>query len=123
MHGRLRPAALTLRMTFVFKILPAAAWTSREGCVPWAPIDRADGFVHLSAADQVRGTAEAHFSDQTDLLLLRLDAAIVPGLKWEASRAGALFPHAYADIPLTSVVDVHRFVFDEPGVFRYPSDC
>ena len=68
-------------------------------------MDRADGFVHLSAAHQVEETARRHFADRDDLLLVevlseRLDSDT---LRWEESRGGDLFPHVYGDIPLTAV--------------------
>ncbi len=69
--------------------------------MPWAPIDRADGYVHLSAESQVLATADRHFVGQTGLVLVEIDASrLTPGtLRWEPSRGGDLFPHVYGDIP------------------------
>lgn len=96
----------------VYKILPRQAWESARAdnadgaVVPWAPIDHADGFMHLSAGHQVRETANKHFRGQADLMLLQIDPdGIVPGvLRWETSRGGDLFPHVHGDVPLASVV-------------------
>lgn len=110
-------------MADVYKILPAAAWADHTGHVPWAPVDHTDGFLHLSAAHQVRGTAQAHFAEEQDLLILQLDTAQVPELKWEESRHGQLFPHAYAQVPVSAVVAVHRLVGQVPGEFRFPDGC
>jgi len=88
----------------LYKIVPYAAWEGRENIVPWAQIDRSDGFVHLSAGHQVRETAAKHFARRDDLILVGIDpAAIAEHLKWEPSRGGALFPHVYGDIPLSAV--------------------
>ena len=63
--------------------------------------DRRDGFIHLSAADQLEGTLAKHFAREDGLVLLALDPArLGPHLKWEASRGGALFPHLYAPLDL-----------------------
>ncbi len=60
-----------------------------------APVDLADGYVHLSTAEQVAGTAAKHFADEDGLMLLALEADGLDGLRWEVSRGGAAFPHLY----------------------------
>lgn len=61
-----------------------------------APIDVADGYIHLSTAEQVRGTLDAHFAGQQDLFLAAVDlVAAGDAVRWEASRGGQLFPHLY----------------------------
>ncbi|MEZ4318513.1 MAG: DUF952 domain-containing protein [Myxococcota bacterium] len=90
----------------VFKILTAAQWESRVDAVPWAPIDVSDGFLHLSAAHQLQQTLALHFAGQRDLVIVSLDPARIPDLRWEESRGGALFPHAYGPTPLDAVVAI-----------------
>ncbi|MBB4211112.1 DUF952 domain-containing protein [Rhodothalassium salexigens] len=84
---------------FVYKIMTADEWAAARGAGRYdgAAIDRADGFVHLSAADQVAGTLAAHFAGRADLVLVAFAAAdlAAAGLVWEPSRGGALFPHLY----------------------------
>lgn len=82
----------------VYKVLRAAeaAEFERDGETPGAPVDRADGYVHLSTADQLAGTLAKHFAGERNLTLLAVDeAAAGPDLRWEPSRGGALFPHLY----------------------------
>ena len=89
----------------MFKIYTAEQWGSRSGGVlPWAPVDRGDGFVHLSALSQVVETADKHFAGQSGLVLVEIDAGALPegALRWERSRGGALFPHVYGDIPASA---------------------
>lgn len=88
-------------MALVFKIVPADMWRAaeRDSAFRGAPVDRRDGFIHLSTAAQVRETAARHFSGQADLLLVAYDGAgLGPALKWEPSRGGALFPHLYGTL-------------------------
>jgi uncharacterized protein (DUF952 family) len=90
-----------------FKILTADQWDSwqSEGVFSGAPVDLADGFIHLSAADQVRETAGKHFAGQSGLIVAEID--LVPlgdHVRWEPSRGGALFPHVYAPIPMSAVL-------------------
>ena len=89
----------------LYKILDASSWARVEAHVPWAEVDEADGFVHLSARSQVRETARRHFAGKRDLVLLTIDPdRLTPGtLRWEPSRGGALFPHVYGDIPREAV--------------------
>lgn len=66
--------------------------------------DKADGFIHFSAREQVVESAAKHRAGQEGLLLLSVDPrALGAALKWEPSRAGALFPHLYGPLPLEAV--------------------
>ena len=38
-------------------------------------LDRRDGFIHLSTADQLPGTAARHFAGRDELIVLAVDAA------------------------------------------------
>ena len=90
-----------------FKILTAQQWSDWKdaGVLHGAPIDLQDGFIHLSAADQVHETAAKHFAGQTGLILAEIDLAqLGSAVPWETSRGGALFPHVYAPIPLSALV-------------------
>lgn len=97
----------------VLKILDRAAWEARAESIPWAPIDVQDGFLHLSTPEQVDETLALHFAGREDLVVLTLDVAAIPDLRWEPSRGGQLFPHAYGETPVTAVADV-RFVARVP---------
>jgi beta-hydroxylase len=89
-----------------WKILTAPEWAAFQatGLFEGAPADLRDGFIHLSAADQVEGTLAKHFAGQTGLVLVEIDlGALGDGLRWEESRGGALFPHFYGALPLEAV--------------------
>jgi uncharacterized protein (DUF952 family) len=92
----------------VYKICASADWARAKASGALAPSadDARDGFIHLSAKDQVVGTFERHFKGKTELMLLAVDTALLPtgALRWEASRDGALFPHLYGDLPVAAVV-------------------
>ena len=69
------------------------------------PIDRADGFIHFSTAEQAAETAAKWFAGRRDLTLAAIDAdALGEDMRWEPSRGGALFPHLYAALPMSAVV-------------------
>lgn len=93
----------------IYKIVTRDQWEHavREGVFRGAPVDLADGYIHFSAAHQVRETAAKHFAGQTDLLLVAVDPATLgQSLRWEVSRGGDRFPHLYAMLDPARVVSV-----------------
>lgn len=100
----------------VFKLLERSEWESIEGQTEWAgsEVDRRDGFIHLSAANQVAETLQKHFAGATELVLLGIAVNAV-SLTWEASRGGALFPHLYGPMPLDAVDSVEHLARGPDG--------
>ena len=89
-------------MSLIYKIVPESLWRAAEakGQFDGAPVDLADGFIHFSTVTQSQETADKHFVGQTDLLLVAFETEdLGPGLKWEPSRGGQLFPHLYGPLP------------------------
>jgi uncharacterized protein (DUF952 family) len=94
-------------MTLVFKIVAAEEWRAAQaaGVFSGAAVDRADGFIHFSTAEQAEATAAKWFAGRDDLTLVAIDAeALGRDLIWEPSRGGALFPHLYAPLPMSAVL-------------------
>ena len=90
----------------VYKILRAEEWAALKarGATDGAPVDRADGFVHLSTSAQLAETAAKHFAGEAGLTLLALDEErLGSALRWEPSRGGALFPHLHGPLRLADV--------------------
>ncbi|AHE54774.1 hypothetical protein NX02_15465 [Sphingomonas sanxanigenens DSM 19645 = NX02] len=89
-----------------YKVLTADQWAAFEsaGAFDGAPVDHADGYIHLSAADQLQGTLDKHFAGQSGLAVLTIDLALLGDtVRWEESRGGALFPHVYGVLPIAAV--------------------
>lgn len=110
-------------MALVYKICPAALWqeAERAGLFRGAPVDLADGYIHLSTAAQVRETAAKHFSGQRDLLLVAIDeVALGADLRWEPFRGGALFPHLYAGLPIAAVAWARPLPLGPDGGHLFP---
>jgi uncharacterized protein (DUF952 family) len=91
--------------TIAYKILTAAqALLLRGDAFAGAPVDLADGYIHLSSAAQVPETLARHFAGQEDLVIAAVDLiALGDAVRWEVSRGGALFPHLYGRLPLSAV--------------------
>jgi uncharacterized protein (DUF952 family) len=89
-----------------YKILTADQWAQFEhdGVFHGAPVDIADGYIHLSTGEQLQGTLDKHFVGQANLVIAEVDlSGFGDVLKWEVSRGGALFPHIYGPLPMAAV--------------------
>ncbi len=103
----------------VYKIVDADLWESarQSGSFRGAGIDAEDGFIHLSAANQVQETARLHFAGQANLVLVEFDAnQLGNDLRWEASRGGQLFPHFYGEIPVQMAGHIWPLPLNEDGI-------
>jgi uncharacterized protein (DUF952 family) len=110
-------------MRLIYKISPRAAWRRAEadGVFSGAPVDVKDGFIHFSAAHQLRETATKHFAGEADLVLATIDAdTLGAALRWEASRGGDLFPHLYGPLPMSAVREVFDLPLDADGLPLVP---
>jgi uncharacterized protein (DUF952 family) len=93
--------------TTAYKVLVAGemAALERDGCFNGSAVDLADGFIHLSTADQLTETVDKHFAGREDLHVVAVDLdAHGDRIRWEESRGGGLFPHLYGPISLETVV-------------------
>ena len=109
--------------TAAFKVLIADEMKALEqdGSFAGSPADLADGYIHLSTADQLTGTVARHFAGQNGLWVAEVDLeALGEAVKWEPSRGGALFPHLYARLPLDAVVAYSPLERDADGTVRLP---
>ncbi len=93
--------------SLAFKVLTSEQWAQfKADCFfAGAPIDLADGYIHLSLADQLDETIAKHFAGQTGLIVATIDLdRVAAPVVWEPSRGGALFPHVYGQLDLGAVV-------------------
>ena len=105
-------------MTTIYKICRAAEWAEAEraGAFAGSEVDRRDGYIHFSTAEQVAETAAKYFAGIADLVLIAVDGdKLGAALEWEPARGGALFPHLYGVLPLTAVVWVRPLPLDAAG--------
>ena len=66
--------------------LTADQWAQFEtdGVFTGAPVDHQDGYIHLSAADQLQGTLDKYFAGQEGLVIAEVDLdALKDSVKWE----------------------------------------
>lgn len=113
-------------MTFptrAYKVLtgPQIAELLGSGSFAGAPVDLADGFIHLSTEGQLTETLRKHFGGQADLWIVETDLVTLHDLvRWEPSRGGQLFPHVYGELPLTAVLAHGPLVWSDDGKVLLP---
>lgn len=109
----------------IYKLLTPDQWSAlqRDGVFAGSGDDRRDGYIHLSAADQVAGTLAKYFADVAGVVLAEVDpAACGAALRWEPSRGGALFPHLYATLEVGQVARHWALLRGEDAAYRLPDD-
>jgi uncharacterized protein (DUF952 family) len=111
------------RPALAYKVLTAEQMEAleKDGTFAGAPVDLADGYIHLSTADQLEETVTKHFAGQENLHVAAVDLeALDTAVKWEPSRGGALFPHIYAALPLSAVIAYGPLERDDDGKVKLP---
>ncbi len=107
-----------------YKVLTAAqmAQFEQDGRFAGAPVDLADGYIHMSTVEQLGETVAKHFAGQDDLFVLAIDLVTLgDAVKWEPSRGGALFPHLYASLPRSAVIAQAPLSRCPDGVIALPA--
>ncbi|OHE90859.1 hypothetical protein CORC01_13836 [Colletotrichum orchidophilum] len=104
----------TQKPHYIYKIVPSAPPSPLPAEFPLSDLDRNDGFIHLSTAEQVLGTADLFFSAATSLWLLKLPyAALAEETRWEfppSSTFPSAFPHLYGrNFGAADVADARGF--------------
>lgn len=107
-----------------YKVLTAEQLQQLEadGTFAGAPIDLADGYIHMSTAAQLTETVDKHFAGQEDLAVAAVDltAYSAETVRWEESRGGQLFPHLYQPLLLETVIAYGPLRRDDAGQVKLP---
>jgi uncharacterized protein (DUF952 family) len=108
--------------TLVHLCTPAEWATAREAGAHRPLSLETEGFVHLSAPDQVHLPANRLFAGRADMLLLRLDPErLAAPVRWEPGVPGddpALrFPHLYGPLPISAVIRVEEYRPGPDGLY------
>ncbi|WP_339913490.1 DUF952 domain-containing protein [uncultured Brevundimonas sp.] len=108
--------------TIAFKLIDRDEWSGAlaEGRYHGSAVDLADGYIHMSSAEQLAETARRHYAGRRDLVLLTVELeALDEALVWEASRGGDLFPHLYGSLPIGTVSRARDLIVDDDGALYF----
>ena len=106
-----------------YKLLlgPEMEALEQDGKFDGAPIDLADGYIHMSTAAQVDETARRYFADKPDVHIVAVDLeSLGEALRWDPSRGGDFFPHLYGVLTIESVIAYGPVEHDKDGNIRLP---
>ena len=108
----------------IYKIIDKNEWqkVKDEGPYSGSKKDIEDGYIHFSSEEQVKETLKKHYSNQTDLILLKVDTLKLDNLIWEQASDGNMFPHLYSSLDLTNVVEELEIILDEEGNHNLPDN-
>ena len=82
--------------------------------------DLEDGYIHFSSEEQVEGTLKKFYSNQKNLILLKVDTLKLDHLIWEQASDGNMFPHLYSTLDLSNVVDEFEISLGKDGCYKLP---
>jgi uncharacterized protein (DUF952 family) len=105
-----------------YKVLTKQQFAAlQNGLFDGAPVDQADGYIHLSTAAQLTETVARHFAGQSDVIIAAVDLiALGEAVRWEASRNGALFPHLYGRLSPEHIRAHCPLAWGPDGLARLP---
>ncbi len=71
-----------------------------------------EGYVHLSAPDQLAASRSRHFPGTDALLVVDVDPSSLPDLVWEDKHGHGIFPHHRGPIPADAIRGVRGWSDD-----------
>ena len=113
-----------MNLKFVYKICTISEWQEikDKGQLIGSKKDLEDGYIHFSGEDQVEGTLKKFYTNQKDLILLKVDTLKLDHLLWEQASDGNMFPHLYSSLDISNVVDEFEITLNDDGSHNLPAN-
>jgi uncharacterized protein (DUF952 family) len=111
-----------VNLKYIYKIINKDEWqkTLLAGFYSGSSKDLEDGYIHFSDEEQVEGTLKKYYSNQKNLVLLKVDTLKLEHLLWEQGSDGNMFPHLYSKLDIKSVVSEDLIDIDDKGSHVLP---
>ena len=113
-----------MNFKFVYKICTKSEWQKikDKGQLIGLKKDLEDGYIHFSGEDQVEGTLKKFYTNQKDLILLKVDTLKLDHLLWEQASDGNMFPHLYSALDISNVIDEFEITLNDDGSHNIPAN-
>ena len=113
-----------MNFKFVYKICTKSEWQEikDKGRLIGSKKDLEDGYIHFSGEEQVEGTLKKFYSNQKDLILLKVDTLKLEHLLWEQASDGNMFPHLYSSLDISNIVDEFEINLRDDGSYKLPAN-
>ena len=111
-----------MNFKFIYKITTKSEWqeVKNKGELKGSKKDLEDGYIHFSGEDQVEGTLKKFYSNQKDLILLKVATLKLDHLIWEQASDGNMFPHLYSPLDISSVIEEYDIALSDDGIHILP---
>lgn len=111
-------------MRTITKVMTRTNWEAFKLQKEWKePSLLEEGFIHCSFRNQSIQVANKHFTNESDVVLLILDPALVQAeMKYEIATNGQEYPHIYGPLHVDSVTAVVPFKKLADGSFALPDE-
>ena len=122
--GQTRPGKSSMNFKFIYKICTKFELLEAKNKKKFigSKKDLEDGYIHFSGEEQVKGTLKKFYSNQKDLILLKVDTLKLDHLVWEQASDGNMFPHLYSPLDISNIVDEIEIVLRDDGSHVLPND-
>jgi len=112
-----------MNLKFIYKICTKSEWLEIKNKNQYlgSKKDLEDGYIHFSGEEQVKGTLEKFYSNQKDLILLKVDTLKLEHLLWEQASDGNMFPHLYSPLYISNVVNEYEITLKNDGTHILPA--
>ena len=111
-----------MNLKFIYKIINADELKKAKslGTYSGSSKDIQDGYIHFSDEEQVDGTLKKYYTNQKDLVLLKVKTLKLEHLIWEQASDGNMFPHLYSPQDLSNVVEEYEISLQDDGNHKLP---
>ena len=104
-----------MNLKFIYKIIDSNEWqkAKEKRLYTGSKKDLQDGFIHFSGEEQVESTLKKYYSNEKNLILLKVETLKLDHLIWEQSSDGNMFPHLYSPLEIKCVVEEFEILLKE----------
>ena len=111
-----------MNFKFIYKICTKLEWSEfkEKNQFKGSRKDLEDGYIHFSGEEQIEGTLKKFYSNQKDLIILKVNTLKLDHLLWEQASDGNMFPHLYSQLDISNVVDNYEIALRDDGSHILP---
>jgi uncharacterized protein (DUF952 family) len=94
---------------FIYHIVCLSDWETQKSQAEFTATSlEAEGFIHCSREEQIKGTLKRFFKNRKDLRILKIDTSLlnVPVIYEAADDGSGFFPHVFGTITMRAIAGV-----------------
>ena len=106
-----------MNFKFIYKICTKLEWSEfkEKNQFKGSRKDLEDGYIHFSGEEQIEGTLKKFYSNQKNLILLKIATLKLDHLIYEQASDGNMFPHLYSSLDISNVSNEYEIKYNEDG--------